>query len=675
MRSVSPAISKSLIVLSWAILSLSGNSFTQTPPPSDLHILSLPYYSAKDGWDSILTLSNSPSAITVSVTLYALDGSALPLSDFPLGPNQSIAPRLSALILQAGGGDQFKEGSIELRYRGAPMGLGVQLTVANSGRGLSFDMEPPMGLRSSRLEGLWWSPDTQTSGRVMLSNTTHQSLSVQVNVEWRGLVVPAPPLSLARRQTMVLPIRRLLDDLTLDSIGIGRGGLSITHNGLPGALIAHGVILNPERRFASNLRFIDPAAQPTGVLEATGLPLGRPAPGSALPSTSFFVPVLALKNASSVAQTATVNVQYRVNGRPQTQALPPLNLTPHEVRLVDFWAWLESIQNAPIESAGLQVTSSGRPGTLVAALTSIESSDTMVVDVPLVVGNPDVRLGGKHPFRLDGNLQAVTYLKNISTRPTKALAFIVYEGGLFTPPLFDLAAGETVVPVERGRSMRFRYKALLFLSLLLSYTTRIEAQDWVDLRVPSFEARNVTMQEALTQLRRWNIPVCLEKVPKEITDEKEVTISIKLENASVREILDALVKADPRYLWEKYPSYLNRSISLINVLPVGAKEATSDSIMNIKVKTGTVRDMTPEAAIQQVTYWIPELVKKFHPAGITGATMRGIGYKVQTFKVYFEFEDMTLREIMNEIALRSGGPNWVFEYIKGPSPSYQWKTF
>lgn len=285
-------------------------------PQTPLHILSIPYYSIKGDWDSVLTLNNSAhEPLTAPLTLYSLDGRPLQLSDVSLREHESIRLRLSELVAQSTASrGQFQEGSIELRFNNNDgMALAPQLTVWDRNHGLSFDMEPPMGFKSSNLEGLWWSLDDKTNGQVALSNTTSESLDVQVNVEWRGVVIPASPIPLAAHQTMVLEIEKLLKDLNISARGIERGGLSITHSGAPGALIAQGVVMNKERRIASNLNFVDPAGQKNSVLNGTGLMLARTT-GSLFPENSFFTPQLTLKNASTSPQTATVTVTYTANG-------------------------------------------------------------------------------------------------------------------------------------------------------------------------------------------------------------------------------------------------------------------------------------------------------------------------------------------------------------------------
>ncbi len=323
------------------------------------------------------------------------------------------------------------------------MALAPQLTVSDRNHGLSFDMEPPMGFKSSNLEGLWWSVDDKTQGQVALSNTTSENLNVQLGVEWQGVVIPASPISLSAHQTLVLEIEKLLKDLNISARGIERGGLSITHNGAPGALIAQGVVLNKEHHFASNLNFVDPAGQRNSVLNGTGLMLAHPA-GSLFPENSFFTPQLTLKNASVTSQTATVTVTYTANGRAESKALPTVRLSPHEVRAVDFTRIVAGLRNVLVSSAGIKIEGSGAAGTLIVALSSIDSSSNTIVDVPLVSRSERSGEGGNHPFRLDENFQSVAYLTNITQRPTRMLVAIFHQGGMFTPELMTVGPRETI---------------------------------------------------------------------------------------------------------------------------------------------------------------------------------------------------------------------------------------
>jgi len=409
------------------------------------HVLWIPYYSIKGDWNSTLTLNNAThQPLTVSVTLYSLDGLAWPLSEATLPANLSSTLRLDDLVAPSEKMGRFQEGSIELRFNGSAMDLGPQLTVSDLKHGLSFDMEPPMGLRSSNLEGVWWSLDRKTNGLVMLSNTTDQNLNVQVNVQWHGQIKAEKPFSLSSHQTTVLEIANLLKQLDIKALGIESGGLSITHNGAPGALIAHGVVENKEGRFASNLRFIDPAAQKTAVLNGTGLMLAHPASDSTFPNTSFFTPHLTLRNTSALPQTATVTIQYSAHGKSQRQSLSTITLAPHDISNVDFSALLTALRDTSVVDAGVTIEPSGTPGSVVAQLTSIDQDGAKAVDVPLVAVRPGTVGTGAHPFRLEGDSQAVLHLKNLDRDTTTAIVQILYDDGEFSPELVKLGPEESV---------------------------------------------------------------------------------------------------------------------------------------------------------------------------------------------------------------------------------------
>lgn len=205
----------------------------------------------------------------------------------------------------------------------------------------------------------------------------------------------------------------------------------------------------------------------------------------------------------------------------------------------------------------------------------------------------------------------------------------------------------------------------------------ISAQDFLDLRIPEFEVKEATMEEALKHLRAWGVQVCLEKAPEMGNENSNGMITLKMKGASIREILDALTSQDKRYYWERYRSVLHSGeTNLINVLPFGAKE-DKDNLMNIKSKMVEL-DAEPYKAIPYIRRFVPELgeeLAKRFPGGVVGSELGVIGApRVRKYYVHLILEDVTVREVLNEIALRSG-VCWVYEHIKSPYPSYQWKTF
>ncbi|HEV2852020.1 MAG TPA: hypothetical protein VHC97_04375 [Thermoanaerobaculia bacterium] len=429
------------------LLVLMGFGGPPARAAGSLHEHHLAYYSVAAGWHSELSLNNAdPRPLTVGVTLFNRKGKALALPDVELPATTSVELSLNDLVPRGRG---FAEGSVELRFQSAnPMALGSQLTVADPERHLALDMEPLMRLRSSRLEGLWWSLDSSTDARFFLTNTTGEPLSVRPQVQWQGRLSDLSPVELGPHQLTVLDVRTLLGTLGLPARAIAQGGLSLQHDGAPGALIAHGALLDRQGRFSANLPLVDPDAAPTSNLDGNGLLLGGPAAGKAFPAAARFTPTLVVKNAADTRQTVRWSLRFKEGGEPREERGPAIELAPHEVRRIE----LAPAHSGPVEDAGLALEHSGRPGTLVAALSSVDRARGLVVDVPFASVAPGSGFGGSHPFRIDERWRSVAYLTNTTANPTTASYLVFYEDGYWSPDLLRLAPGETVsIDLERLR--------------------------------------------------------------------------------------------------------------------------------------------------------------------------------------------------------------------------------
>ena len=106
---------------------------------------------------------------------------------------------------------------------------------------------------------------------------------------------------------------------------------------------------------------------------------------------------------------------------------------------------------------------------------------------------------------------------------------------------------------------------------------------FLDRRIPLFEAHNEPMLEAVAQLRKSGARVCFEEVELDpVTDRvpdprtgqiqiRKKTFSVRMKNASVKEILDAIVQSDGEYVWQA-----DSQDQLIEILP-GAR--TSNGVV------------------------------------------------------------------------------------------------
>ncbi len=112
---------------------------------------------------------------------------------------------------------------------------------------------------------------------------------------------------------------------------------------------------------------------------------------------------------------------------------------------------------------------------------------------------------------------------------------------------------------------------------------------FLDRKIPVFEVGGQPMAMATTQLLKAGVAVCFEEVELDAARDRTVdpqtrevhvhkkTFSLRMENASVKEILDALVRADGEYVWQADSQ--NR---LVEVLPgtVAADGVTVKSVLD-----------------------------------------------------------------------------------------------
>jgi len=200
----------------------------------------------------------------------------------------------------------------------------------------------------------------------------------------------------------------------------------------------------------------------------------------------------------------------------------------------------------------------------------------------------------------------------------------------------------------------------------------VQGPDPLGVRIPSYEVQDVTMEQALSELQRWRVVrFGLEKVPLE-EGKEDVRFSVSLRDASVREILEALVKADKRYTWRRYEGYrpnVPTQTDLINVLPVGG-DKDPDNLMNIRAKKAVVNyPGMPHNAISYISYFVPEIARKLYQGTIAGSMAGGPFGGNMSVELKIEFRDLTVREILNELALMTPGLGWVYEVSISGEPS------
>lgn len=203
---------------------------------------------------------------------------------------------------------------------------------------------------------------------------------------------------------------------------------------------------------------------------------------------------------------------------------------------------------------------------------------------------------------------------------------------------------------------------LIVWSIVLQAKTNSQTESFLDLKVERFALQQVTMEQALARLHLYGIVVCLEKIPRPRGSE-EKRISLDLSEVPIRNILDEIVKADPRYKWEYVDLY--PGCRLVNVVPKGTEENSQD-LLNTRIAVFKYTGQTLEQAISSIYDLSPELQQRLKYGGKTGSSLAGVpstgDHGVQKVSVVIENE--TVRQILNKLICMSGSSKgWLFEFI------------
>jgi len=212
------------------------------------------YYSLKDNQNSILMFNNkAPQPLVVNPIFFSMSGERFEIPALTIGAISYQEFDLRDLLANAPA--EFQEGSVQVTHQGIKQQLGVQVKILKLERGLIFDeqfVEPTKRFVSSRLESVWWLPSSQPKTKLIVSNTTDLPVTATVKVDGTAPRQQHPTtIQLNAHQTRALDI---LQDLVGQQQGgtIHReGGISITHSGTPGAILARMLVSKENTGFST----------------------------------------------------------------------------------------------------------------------------------------------------------------------------------------------------------------------------------------------------------------------------------------------------------------------------------------------------------------------------------------------------------------------------------------
>lgn len=394
------------------------------------------YWCQDRGFGSRVVINNaSNTELSVTPTLYSLVGQPLAVTPIVLAARQEVTANVADWLAQSGAGSEFGQGSLILSYDAPDAAyLGAQVVVANPDLGLSFDFrdEMPISFKSSRLVGLWWKPDGDSSYDLIVSNMENSSVTANIGASGgQGQNQDLSfDVSLAPHESRILSLEDYKVPFTTHP-GAGKiGGISIAHTGAPGAVLACGILSKNQTGFSSHFPFEDPAEGRSQLLVGTHLLIDKP-DLSGFPEHSSFTSIALLGNASDSPIEVAPRVSFSSGGRARTVVLSSRILQANQVEALDIGAELKRLGiRGAVTGCGLTLISTGQPGALVAHLTSFDQSRSHVFDVPMK--DPGIamnRLSGSYPWNIDDDGQSIIHVRNTADEKARLTIQLDFDGG------------------------------------------------------------------------------------------------------------------------------------------------------------------------------------------------------------------------------------------------------
>ena len=138
-------------------------------------------------------------------------------------------------------------------------------------------------------------------------------------------------------------------------------------------------------------------------------------------------------------------------------------------------------------------------------------------------------------------------------------------------------------------------------------------------------------------------------------------ITLKFENASLRDIFDSLTRQMGDYTWES-------NGGVINIFPKSGRDARFAELLDLKVKNFAIGTRATLMSIQTEIYDLPEF-KEFLSARKLEVT--GTRYNAQDlvgkFPLTVQFSDLTIKGLLNNLAkIKKGG--WILRIDSAKRP-------
>lgn len=398
------------------------------------------YYKLSENLTTTLMLNNKgPEPILATPKVYSMWGTRIILAPITVPAASYLDVDMNQLLASAG--PEFREGSLKINYQGFDYQLGAQVKMVNEENGLIWAEQLVYTSKfvSNRLESVWWLPNENMETRLVVSNTSYSSITVTLGVDGTTPQQTAPvQITLASSETRVLDI---MADLVGSPNGTleNKGGVSISHTGNPGAVLARMFVAKPSHGYSAAIPFVDPDNTVSQKWHGNGLRL-KNINGASL------TPLLIARNTGGQVSRIRGKIPYtRPNGEMAAVDIPLTQIAPDSTKIINLQALIDSANvHASVKHAGIELEYDTPKGSVLTQVQSMSSDGNHVFQVPMFDPQKTPTSAGGYPWKADGDFHTLLYIKNETDQPKQYTAFLLWEGGGYALGNKELKRNQTV---------------------------------------------------------------------------------------------------------------------------------------------------------------------------------------------------------------------------------------
>ena len=331
---------------------------------------------------------------------------------------------------------------MDIAYEGGNMQLGSQVKMIDAENKLIYAEQFVYTSKflSSRLESVWWLPFDDSKTRLIVSNTSGQTVVATIQTDGTS------PNQSTPYQVTLVPWETRVLDIMRDVVGHENGhlhttgGVSITHNGAPGTVLGRIYVSKANKGYSAAIPFVDPEATVSQKWNGSGLRLRM--------NGDDLEPVLVARNTTNQATTISGRLPYtRPNGNMDSVVIPSKTIPPNSTKLINL---RDLINDANVPTAvsytGIELDYASPRGTVVTSVQSISSNGEHVFQVPMQDPQKLPSSSGGFPFKADGDFRTLVYIKNETAVTRRYTVSMIWPGGSgYSFGQNELRAGETAL--------------------------------------------------------------------------------------------------------------------------------------------------------------------------------------------------------------------------------------